>query len=231
MNELKPNFKKAYITANEILINSYAIDTIPCDSIRHAKEETDIKLCSYGKAIKKYGLAVSDLGSDDALIVEKLGRYIIFYNENTFELRKKWSITHEMGHFYLDHNLDFKNISEELRNIQEIEANFFAAQLLMPDCIIWELVKRYQIDINKNFLENKFKVSGIAASKRLETLYSQFDYRDSIHANEEKDLIIVKFGNFINSMKPRGYYTYSSYEDEEEMQRTRDTWLYGKKRY
>ena len=58
----------------------------------------------------------------------------------------------------------------------------------------------------------------------METLYKQFEYRNSREAKEDGDLIIIKFGSFINSMKPRGYYTHSSYEEEEEMQKERDSW-------
>jgi len=229
--DMKPDFDKAYQIANDVLLQSSTISSIPFDPALHLKEETDIKLMKYLTAKRKYGLAVPDLGSDEALIVEDSGRFIIFYNHLAYEPRKKWSITHEMGHFYLGHNLDFKNISEELRAKQEIEANFFAAQLLMPDAVIWRLVELYQIDINPSFLENRFGVSNEAASKRIETLYKQFDFKNSRKYKEDADAIVLKFGTFINSLKPEGYYSYSSFEDEEEMQKERDTWQYDRKRY
>ena len=224
MDKYKPDFKKAYCMANEILIQSYVIEKIPFDVKKHLREETDIALRKYHTAKRKYGVSVPDLGSDDALIVEQNGRHIIFYDEFAYAPRMIWSIVHEMGHFYLGHNLDFKNISPEQYEKQEIEANFFAAQLLMPDQVIWELVDRYHLDITSSFLQNHFAVSNEAAEKRIDTLSRQFDYRGTREAKENGDLIILKFGSFINSLKPSGYYTYSSYEDEEEMQKERDSW-------
>lgn len=224
MEKLQPDFKTAYCVANEVLIQSHAIETIPYDIKKHLKEETDITLKKYRTAKRKYGVVIPDLGSDDALIVEKCGRYIIFYDELAHRPRMKWSIVHEMGHFYLGHDLDFKNISDELYAKQEIEANFFAAQLLMPDRIIWELVDRYHSDITPSFLQQHFAVSNEAAGKRIETLYKQSDYRNTRQVRENSDLIITKFGLFINSLKPSGYYTYSSFDDEEEMQKERDSW-------
>ena len=224
MEKLQPDFKTAYCVANEVLIQSHAIGSIPYDIKKHLKEETDITLKKYRTAKRKYGVAIPDLGSDDALIVEKGGKYIIFYDEFAHAPRMIWSIVHEMGHFYLGHNLDFKNISDDLYAKQEIEANFFAAQLLMPDQVIWELVGRYHFDITPSFLQQHFSVSNEAARKRIETLYKQFDYRNTRQAKENGDLIIMKFGSFINSLKPSGYYTYSSLDDEEEMQKERDSW-------
>jgi len=224
MDKLRPDFKKAHSIANDVLIQSDVIETIPFDVKRHVKEETDIVLRKYHAAKRKYGIAIPDLGSDDALIVEKGGRYIIFYNEYAYYPRMIWSIVHEMGHFYLDHNLDFKGISREEYEKQEIEANFFAAQLLMPDQIIWELVERYHLSITESFLQKQFEVSKEAADKRIETLSKQFDYRNTRDAKENGDLIVLKFGSFINSLKPSGYYKRSSYEDEEEMQKERDSW-------
>lgn len=228
-DKFKPDFKAAHQAANVILTRSHEIKSFPCDIISHIKEETDIKLVSYGTARRRYGLVISCLGSEDALIVEDKGRYIIFYNERAYESRKKWSIAHEMGHFYLGHNLDSKNISEELRSKQEIEANFFAAQLLMPDAVIWKLVDLYHLEINEKFLEMKFAVSAEASRKRLETLNKMFDYRNSREAVEEAETIVIKFAEFINSLKPQNYYGYSSLEDEEELQKERDTWNYRKR--
>ncbi|MBR2801318.1 MAG: ImmA/IrrE family metallo-endopeptidase [Erysipelotrichaceae bacterium] len=225
MEEFKPDFKTAYCMANDILIQSHTIETIPFDVRKYLREETDIALRKYRTTRRKYGIAVPDLGSDDALIVEMGGKYIIFYDELAYPPRMVWSIVHEMGHFYLNHNLDFKNISPELYEKQEIEANFFAAQLLMPDQIIWELVERYQLDISASFLQERFKVSNDAAEKRIETLCRQFDYKHTYPAEKDKDLIILKFGSFINSLKPSGYYKYSSFDEEEEMQKERDSWI------
>jgi hypothetical protein len=50
MDKYKPDFKKAYCMANEILIQSYVIEKIPFDVKKHLREETDIALKAYQKA-------------------------------------------------------------------------------------------------------------------------------------------------------------------------------------
>lgn len=223
MDKFEPDFKKAYCIANDVLICSHTIETIPFDIEKYIKDETDIALRKYHLTNKKYGVTIPNLGSDDALIIEKRGRYIVFYDEYASMPRRKWSIVHELGHYYLGHNLDFESISPELYAKQEIEAHYFAAQLLMPDQVIFALAKRCSLKISSTFLQNHFAISKEAACKRLETLNKRFDYRFAQLENDYDDLIVLKFDSFIKSLKPKGYYDYS-FEDEEEMQKERDSW-------
>lgn len=224
MGALKPDFKKAYATANDILLMSRTIMNLPTDIHGHIKSETDIKLCTYETANRKYGLDVSFFGSEDAVITEKEGKYILFYRKTINQHRMRWSIGHESGHYYLGHNLDFKSLSEEQYRVQEIEADFFVAQVLMPDQIIWELVKRGETP-NREKLIRWFDVSDRAAEKRMETLNRQSEYRDYYLNKDDNKSIMLKFNSFIEQVSPKKYWQ-TSYEEEEEMQRERDRWLY-----
>ena len=70
--------------------------------------------------------------------------------------------------------------------IYEIEANFFAAQLLMPQQILFELIRR-GANISVANLTKWFGVSKQAAQKRIETLTKiNNDYRtaDEIEIDE-----------------------------------------------
>lgn len=221
---LKPDFKKAYAIANDVLLMSHTIVTLPADIHGHIKNETEIKLCSYETAMRKYGLDVSFFGSEDALITEMGGRYILFYKKMIDQHRMKWSIGHESGHYYLGHNLDFKSLSKEQYRIQEIEADFFAAQILMPDQVIWELVNRGETP-NRDNLIRWFDISAKAADKRMETLNKQSEYRDYYLNKHDNESIMLKFSPLIERVSPKKYWQ-TSYEDEEEMQRERDKWLY-----
>src|SRR3954470_4270018 len=74
----------------------------------------------------------------------KQGRYIIGINSSHPETRKRFTIAHEMGHLVL-HQLDQvhvdkqflvklrDDISSQAIDPHEIEANAFAAALLMPE--------------------------------------------------------------------------------------------------
>lgn len=74
---------------------------------------------------------------------------IIGVNSNESEQRKRFTIAHELGHFmlhegeqlYVDHNfkVNFRNsVSSQGSNFNEIEANAFAACLLMPERLVRE---------------------------------------------------------------------------------------------
>lgn len=117
------------------------------------------------------------------------------------------------------------NLNDEVNyDLYEVEANFFAAQLLMPEQLIIEL-RRRGMQITKEKLQKWFGVSKQAAEKRMETL-RKIDY--SHRTDEEKsmdDYIIMKFQNFINEIAPisNSFNIYDPYE-EEELQNERDSW-------
>ena len=68
------------------------------------------------------------------------------------------------AHFILGHKMNL-NQSDPLYDIQELEANCFAAQLLMPEQILRECSKRHKA-ITVDFIINSFDVSEDAAKKR-----------------------------------------------------------------
>lgn len=216
---IKPDFKKALKKANDLLISSDTITTFPFSLNELIKEKTNAVLRSYSKA-KLYNLDITCFGSSDAILCIFQGKEIIFYNDNiTNKDRKRYSISHELGHLQLNHNLN----KQESYEIYEIEANFFAAQLLMPEQIIMELINRGQ-RITVDNLTKWFSVSKEAAEKRITTL-NKIDY--SWRTYEEKiidDEILLKYNDFINHIAPNPMFYYD-YDEEEDMQQTRDTWF------
>ena len=218
MKDNSVDFKKAYSPANELLYSSQTIDTFPFSPQKLVKEKSDISCRSYSKAIK-YGVDIRDFGSDSATIFRIGEKEIIFYNNSMPENHTRFSILHEFGHGYLKH--DFTDKSEDSYRKFEIEANFFSAQLLMPEQIIRELQRR-GVSVNKTFLQNYFGVSEQAAEKRIETLAkTNYEWR----SREEKafdDIILMKYSAFIDGIKPK--YSYYDSDYEEEMQKQRDSW-------
>lgn len=212
------DFKKAYSLANELLCSSNTIDTFPFSPQKLVKEKSNIRCRSYSKAIK-YGLDIRDFGSESATIFKKGEKEIIFYNDSKPENHTRFSILHEFGHGYLKHDFNDKCIDSYHKF--EVEANFFSAQLLMPEQIIRELLHR-GVGINKTFIQNYFGVSEEAAQKRIETLAkTNYEWR-SREEKEFDDIILMKYSAFINSIKPK--YSYFDYDYEEEMQKQRDSW-------
>lgn len=217
--EQKPDFKKAYVLANEMLVASNCIWRFPFDAAEFVKEQTDLKFYSYKKAQEKFGLDCHFLGSDSSVLTKMNGKNIVLYNQDECDLRDSFNRLHETGHFLMNHkmNIDKDNF---LYGNQEVETNFFAAQMLMPLQILKEIQKRgYKVD--EFFLTKNFFVSASAAAHRIKTLKSRF-YLSS----EEKifdDIIVEKFWKFIDEIAPKkNDYSYSCWDDP--MQKERDSW-------
>ncbi len=216
----KPDFKRSYISANEILVSSSVIQTFPFSPIDLVREQSDIVCRSYRKA-RKYGVEIADLGSKSAIIVMYGDKSIIFYDETKPRPHVTYSIIHEFGHYKEDH--DFNKKDEESYHKFEIEANFFAAQLLMPEQIIRELQHR-GIKIDCLTLQKIFGVSAQAANKRIETLAKTNIEWHSRAEKEFDDLILYRYANFLNKICPENYCF--DFEGEIICQRTRNEWLY-----
>lgn len=77
------------------------------------------------KKAETYGVDISAFGSEDAIIQNFRGRFIIFFNDAPYIMneRKKFSLGHEFGHYMMNHDLNNKSDY----SLYEVEANFFAA--------------------------------------------------------------------------------------------------------
>lgn len=104
------------------------------------------------------------------LVPETIGnevRYVIFVNSKHRLTRRRFSVAHELGHFYLHRGLRlaFTHHSRH-RGRLEREADRFAAELLMPEKYVRELSK--QIDFEE--MVRRFEVSAAAMRRRLNEL-------------------------------------------------------------
>lgn len=215
----KPDFKKAYMLANEILLKSQIINRFPFSVTKVIKEISDIQCCSFKRAYE-YDIDIEAFGSDAAVLIEYAGRLIIFYNQQDLEERIRYSMLHEIGHYLLDHKL--KTDDKLLYDKQEIETNFFAAQLLMPEQTLVELQKRGK-RIGVDFLVNSFHVSKEAANKRIETLHK---IKPEYRTEEEKqydDVLLFRYKSFLDSIVPEKN-PFNWFDDEYERQKERDSW-------
>lgn len=216
----KPDFKKAYVLANEILVKSHIINNFPFSITRVISEVSDIQCCSFKRA-RAHGVDIDAFGSEAAVLTEYIGRLIIFYNQDDIEERIRFSMLHEVGHYLLNHKLDTEDT--ELYKKQEIETNFFAAQLLMPEQALIEFQKRGK-RISIEFLTRTFKVSKEAARKRVETLNKiKPEYR-SMEEQEYDDIILLKYKAFIDTISPEKNML-DWFENEYARQQERDNWI------
>ena len=121
------------------------------------------------------------------LVVEN-GRGVIGYNLNHSRVRQRFTVAHEIGHFvmhtssnqqqrlFVDRSTMFKRDGDSSTgdDLQEIQANKFAAALLMPEKLIREAIATSDFDLDDeddvNDLAKRFNVSAAAMTFRLKNL-------------------------------------------------------------
>lgn len=104
----------------------------------------------------------------------------IYINNAHADTRSKFTIAHELGHFFLHEDIlrkkgkiiSFRGNYQNMDETIEKEADLFAAELLMPKDIMYEIIK----DESKNnleYLSKHFGVSKPAMSRRIEELNAE----------------------------------------------------------
>lgn len=122
---------------------------------------------------------VADLGGwvetragGESLKVDRTGKFAIFLPQFTSQMRDRFTIAHELGHYFLHYRypkLDGPKVyARGGRNRAETEANVFAAALLMPAAPFEQKWSSYHRDAWK--VAGHFGVSPAAARVRAEVL-------------------------------------------------------------
>jgi len=107
------------------------------------------------------------------MVINSLDNKSIYINKKDIPQRQRFTIAHEIGHIVLHHKkdatfeeVDYRN-TNELPSQKEIEANAFAAALLMPKELAIKVWDRLQ-DVDD--FADYFKVSKSAGAIRLMNL-------------------------------------------------------------
>lgn len=134
------------------------------------------------------GLVVMDAKfKDDGLsgaVGYKDGHFLIWVNREQAVTRRRFTVAHEIGHFVLhmdrganphtytdvDGNLYMFRGAAVGERAKEVEANQFAAALLMPSEEVFARVDRVRGEIDTFRLAQEFWVSQVAMEIRLQTL-------------------------------------------------------------
>jgi Zn-dependent peptidase ImmA (M78 family) len=130
----------------------------------------------------------SVLGDDiSGLLVVEKKRGALGYNSTHARVRQRFTIAHEVGHYvmhvknstqlrlFIDRYVAFRDDESSAGNDwKEVEANAFAAALLMPARLVREEIKKHQLDLDDEddlgALAKQFHVSTSAMSYRLVNL-------------------------------------------------------------
>lgn len=186
----KPNFEMAQNSATNFLL-SHNIKSL-------AFNPKDLNLVSEGiiiDTIENYPKLTNQpitcfIGRniDDCYVIKSQDYSIILYRENSTvsEEHRTFGIVHELGHIYCGHSSDGQ--------IQEIEANFFAAQVLMPEIVIYYVMYHYLNNkLDYTNLMDMFNVSFDAANKRIAT----FSRKNFWNSSRNDKLLLSKFKPYI----------------------------------
>lgn len=115
-----------------------------------------------------------NLDCSGKIFLDEVGKPRIIFNPNEAPVRQRFTIAHEIGHFSLGHlkpghtayRDEAGHFSSNVRDLKEIEANKFAARILMPA----NSVKTAFLKMGKLSIENMaemFDVSTVAMRYRL----------------------------------------------------------------
>lgn len=121
-------------------------------------------------------------GEISGFLLRKDGKSIIGVNNSHSPNRRRFTIAHELGHYFLhqfeglhlDKTFHRSGLSSLGISTEEIEANAFAAELLMPDHLVRKAVAGFEGDLISDSgieqLAESFQVSSQAMSIRLANL-------------------------------------------------------------
>jgi len=126
--------------------------------------------------------------------------YLIYEDESTLG-RRYITIAHELGHFFLGHELLSGRYGRTFNSYQpkhEEEADFFAARLLAPSCVLWGLDLHTADEI-----ANVCKMSIAEAKKRAERIKVLYRRQKFLTHTLERD-VYGQFKRFIEGMKAKG---------------------------
>jgi len=138
------------------------------------------------KILKKLKIELKhgNLGEVSGLLLRSGASATIGVNATQAPVRQRFTIAHELGHYLLhagllshvdkDYRVNYRSAeSSEATNVEEIEANFFAASILMPRqfLINENAVLALDNDAEVERLAKRFAVSRHAMSLRLANVY------------------------------------------------------------
>ena len=109
----------------------------------------------------KYQIKISRAPNSDfsGMLIRKDGRALIGVSSSESSVRQRFTVAHELGHFFLHPNqdafIDYRdNKKEIMRTPREKQANMFAAALLMPR---HTLLKDFRAIMKEGFSEDELQ--------------------------------------------------------------------------
>lgn len=163
---MKPDFDRCEKVATRLLLKQ-DIESLYVDVLK-LKFEKSIFFNTIQNYCAITGARVLDLPGgikalSDGCTLKKQGTFLVLCNQDALSNRERlnWTLAHEVGHIYLGHETDGET--------EEIEAHWFAAQLLMQENVLRDMAHiNNGLDVWE--VSEYFRVSFTAAQKRIHSL-------------------------------------------------------------
>ena len=209
-----PDYQKAKTAATQVLRKqNFNVVDIDVRKFNYSKDIFFIETWRYCEYIGISDWELRRIIDDGCTIHDtKTDICTVIYNDRCDERysqgRVQYTLAHEVGHIYLDHG------AEDDRT-DEIEANAFASQLLMPEYTILRMYNDYGY-VNQGAISAIFGVSKSAAQNRLDSLKR----RKGIYYNQDDidvyELQRERIAMFYESRNDIAYYRllYTRFADE-----------------
>lgn len=187
---MKPNFDIAECLARELRLSQY--DNCLSLDIRKMNFSKPIIIDTFQNYSRLTGIPIENLTAreklNDGYTIVANNIYIILYDEQIlYSERLNWTLAHEVGHIYLNHSRD--------GSIEEVEAHWFAAELLAPEIII-RAIARQRNEIGRKLdvfdIQDLFHISYEASMKRVSSINRKCAFSSYL----EKETI-MKYQNHI----------------------------------
>lgn len=198
----KIRYYTAQTKANDVLLK-YSEGELPINSFKIVSKIKNITLLTFSEFAKKLQNGRKDISieeikktfeSERGFLKKKGSKYILAYNENDPIPMIRWTIFHELGHYFLGHleeNESQKYLfcnGKHYKFIQEREANCFARHCCSPGAIAAKLY--FKTGSTGMSLKQLFKYyfdMSEEASKYCSNHFSK--YSKYYIVNDENDLI------------------------------------------
>ncbi len=209
MNRINGNTQYYYAQnkAYEVLLK-YSDGMLPINPFQIIKQVKNIKLVTYTELAKELQLKNPELSLEeikcqfesDKGFLKKKGKkkYILAYNEQDDVFTLRWTLFHELGHYFLDHLKDdntilFSNV-ETYEMAKEREANCFAKHCIVPLPVLQHYINLTNDIWNVNWIIRDMFSTSDSVANYIEEHFE--NYRNYYKPSNHKKLIKKFFNPF-----------------------------------
>ncbi|MBR5647892.1 ImmA/IrrE family metallo-endopeptidase [Candidatus Saccharibacteria bacterium] len=180
------NKQKIISCAEEVLEKYYGGREFPID-VEEICDELEISILPIPGLAKAKHI-------DAFISMDFTSIYVDSYEYEKDSNRYRFSVAHELGHFFLHRKYYPRNVKEMgkwikisqniLNNYAEFQANYFAGSLLVPE---EELVRVLDYEFDGSFVRNYWNASSVELGKILALVRKHFKVSDVVIARRMRD--------------------------------------------